>query len=760
MKLKKLAAGILAAIVAMTSVIVTPVVANAADEMVDITSAISAGISPAELEAYQSLTVTYSPSLASACGHGHSTETYCPWAAVAFVGKNVTSTENDFTDNEGNPTNVSYWYQPTSAASCGSNQDAASCTATIAVSTILDSFANDANWLDRYTLNSVGCTGWSCSVTKVEATPVDENGPTEPYVYAYDGSPLTLTVQAANWTESGLAAQLNHNLYPDGFTSGTTTYGDLTAAYTGITVSDWALQNVPNGLDASGFATSVILQYNENYSGWASTDGTSVNFLSLSIPDDAPIMNIIFQINYNLPVGTTYKEGDTIVINGAAEPEAEQYWLSVFDYNYGVVSLYDSEDNELEVELDPNSEYHYHITEGEAIMAVFESDEWEIVSVELIVNDEVIETFTEPEFVFEMPSADAELHYNCKVIPVPVEYIRIVEDSITLNVGDEVEIEYYVGNEDHTDTIVWTSSAPSVAAPKSEDSNVVVAYAPGKATITASSTYSDAEDSIEIIVVIDAPEISSATAGNGQVGLTWGAVEGASSYRVMVWDGTKWTGYSTAETSYTVTGLTNGKKYAFAVKAYSNGAYTDVSDIVYATPYNAEEIVPTGVKAGAGDAKVQVKWNAVAGASSYRVMVWDGTKWTGYNTAETSYMVRNLTNNKMYAFAVKAYVNGAFGDVSTILYAVPHNDASKIPAGVTAAGGNESVTVEWDTVYGASYYRVMVWDGTSWTGESTTSTTLTVDGLTNGKKYAFAVKTRINGAWTDISTIVYATPNA
>ena len=39
-----------------------------------------------------------------------------------------------------------------------------------------------------------------------------------------------------------------------------------------------------------------------------------------------------------------------------------------------------------------------------------------------------------------------------------------------------------------------------------------------------------------------------------------------------------------------VTGLTNGVKYGFAVKAYVNGAWTNITsaDIVYATPTAAK----------------------------------------------------------------------------------------------------------------------------------------------------------------------------
>ena len=69
--------------------------------------------------------------------------------------------------------------------------------------------------------------------------------------------------------------------------------------------------------------------------------------------------------------------------------------------------------------------------------------------------------------------------------------------------------------------------------------------------------------------------------------LNWTTVSGATNYAVYTYLNGKWSvaGYRTANGMY-VTGLTNGVKYGFAVKAYVNGAWTSISssDIVYATP--------------------------------------------------------------------------------------------------------------------------------------------------------------------------------
>ncbi|MBQ7783604.1 MAG: hypothetical protein IJ368_06510, partial [Oscillospiraceae bacterium] len=85
------------------------------------------------------------------------------------------------------------------------------------------------------------------------------------------------------------------------------------------------------------------------------------------------------------------------------------------------------------------------------------------------------------------------------------------------------------------------------------------------------------------------PTITKAIAGNGRVALNWTAVSGAEKYAIYTYVNGKYTCVGSRASTVTgmyVTGLTNGTKYGFLVRAYINGAWTSftTADIVYATP--------------------------------------------------------------------------------------------------------------------------------------------------------------------------------
>ena len=66
----------------------------------------------------------------------------------------------------------------------------------------------------------------------------------------------------------------------------------------------------------------------------------------------------------------------------------------------------------------------------------------------------------------------------------------------------------------------------------------------------------------------DKPVITSAEAGDRSVKLTWSGVDSAERYGVYYYIGGKWSfaGHTT-ELTYEVSGLANGSRYGFAVKA-------------------------------------------------------------------------------------------------------------------------------------------------------------------------------------------------
>ena len=180
------------------------------------------------------------------------------------------------------------------------------------------------------------------------------------------------------------------------------------------------------------------------------------------------------------------------------------------------------------------------------------------------------------------------------------------------------------------------------------------------------------------------PKITKAQGQDGKVALNWTAVNGATNYAVYSYLNGKWSvaGYRTATGMY-VTGLTNGTKYGFAVKAYVNGAWTGItsSDIVYATPVGSGAVKPVITKAQGQDGRVALNWTAVDGATNYAVYTYLNGKWSvaGYRTATGMY-VTGLTNGTRYGFAVKAYVNGAWTSItsSDIVYAAPTAAKSEI----------------------------------------------------------------------------------
>ena len=266
---------------------------------------------------------------------------------------------------------------------------------------------------------------------------------------------------------------------------------------------------------------------------------------------------------------------------------------------------------------------------------------------------------------------------------------------------------------------------------------------------------------------IPKPAITSAKAQDGSVSLSWSTVSGASQYAVYYITGGKWyNAGTTTATAMTVSGLTNGTKYGFAVKAYVSGKWSAITtaDIVYATP-EAAVTKPVITKAQGQDGRVALNWTSVNGATNYAVYTYLNGKWSvaGYRTANGMY-VTGLTNGVKYGFAVKAYVNGSWSGVTSadIVYATPVG-ASVKPVITKAQGQDGRVALNWTSVNGATNYAVYTYLNGKWSlAGYRTANGMYVTGLTNGVKYGFAVKAYVNGAWTNIvsSDIVYATPTA
>ncbi len=96
---------------------------------------------------------------------------------------------------------------------------------------------------------------------------------------------------------------------------------------------------------------------------------------------------------------------------------------------------------------------------------------------------------------------------------------------------------------------------------------------------------------------LPAPTTLSATGGDGQAALSWGAVAGATGYNIYV-DGQKVNNAPVTGTSYTATGLMNGQSYTFEVAAIdTGGGEGNKSAAAQATPYAQADPTQNSIQA-------------------------------------------------------------------------------------------------------------------------------------------------------------------
>ena len=271
--------------------------------------------------------------------------------------------------------------------------------------------------------------------------------------------------------------------------------------------------------------------------------------------------------------------------------------------------------------------------------------------------------------------------------------------------------------------------------------------------------------------------------GNAQVALSWSAPSSTGGNAVTDYvvqyssDGTTWTTFTdsvSSTASCTVTGLTNGTAYTFrvaAVNAGGAGSYSVVSAAV--TPFTTPD-APTVVAGVAGNTQVVVSWTAPANNGGSAIIQYQvsyapqGTDsygtWSTATATQSSgatFTVTGLTNGTSYKFKVAATNAAGDGSYSTSSSAVTAYTTPGAPTAVTGTAGEGEVALSWSspasnggnsiTDYIIQYSSS---NGASWTTFSdgtSTSTSETVTGLTNGTSYIFRIAA-VNAAGTGVNS--------
>ena len=258
------------------------------------------------------------------------------------------------------------------------------------------------------------------------------------------------------------------------------------------------------------------------------------------------------------------------------------------------------------------------------------------------------------------------------------------------------------------------------------------------------------------------------SATSGKPVLTWNAVPGATSYKVYRATSKSGT-YSllgtVTTTSYTNTGAKEGTTYYYKVKA-ANGAgesaYSNVvSGKVVVTPKPAAPVVKIGNSSTSG--KPMLTWNAVSGATSYKVYratSQNGTYSLLGTVTTTSYTNTGAKEGTTYYYKVKA-VNGADESAySNIVSGQAKVQAQKPSAPVVKIGNSASSgkpQLTWNAVSGATSYKV--YRATSQNGTysllgTVTTTSYTNTGAKAGTTYWYKVKAVNSAGESAYSNIV------
>ena len=201
------------------------------------------------------------------------------------------------------------------------------------------------------------------------------------------------------------------------------------------------------------------------------------------------------------------------------------------------------------------------------------------------------------------------------------------------------------------------------------------------------------------------------SATSGKPMLTWNAVYGATSYRIYR-STSRGSGYSllgtTTATSYTNTGAKAGTTYYYRVKACNDAGLSPYSNVVSGkvksvTPKPAAPVVKLGNSATSG--KPMLTWNAVSGATSYKVYratSQNGTYSLLGTVTATSYTNTGAKAGVTYYYKVKAVNSAGESTYSNVVSG--RATVTTLTMGHSASSGKPQLT--WKAVSGAASYRV------------------------------------------------------
>ncbi|MBI3005412.1 MAG: T9SS type A sorting domain-containing protein [Ignavibacteriales bacterium] len=279
------------------------------------------------------------------------------------------------------------------------------------------------------------------------------------------------------------------------------------------------------------------------------------------------------------------------------------------------------------------------------------------------------------------------------------------------------------------------------------------------------------------ITIVGPPDLLSPTDGSVHqpisLSLTWNASSGATSYRVQVSTDTSFASIVVDNSNVTTTSsdvgpLANNTSYFWRVNATNADGTSDWSSVwSFTTMLAAPQLAAPPDSSIDQETTLTLSWNAVSGASSYRLQVSTSSSFSSLavndsGLTEISRQVGPLSNETAYFWRVSAENTDGISDWSTVwgFTTVP------LPPVVTTllspADGSTlqptTLTLSWDASSGAISYRLQVSTSSSFTStivddSTVTSTSSEVGPLLNATTYHWRVNATNSGGTSDWSSV-------
>ena len=230
------------------------------------------------------------------------------------------------------------------------------------------------------------------------------------------------------------------------------------------------------------------------------------------------------------------------------------------------------------------------------------------------------------------------------------------------------------------------------------------AYASGKKHKECKNCHANIGEEIIPQLAPDTPVLSSVTVMQTSIVVKWDAVGGATSYvvyRKLV--GGKWEILGTTTSlRYTDKSVVSGKSYHYTVKA---------RNVAGLSGYKASAAVkffaaPANIAAANATSTIKVTWDAVKGASVYRVYrkLVGETSWTYIgNSKTTSFVDKKVTAADNYVYTVRAGDGKVYGSYYKDAATIVRLDVPTLSKPVSSKDG---ITVKINQVEGAKGYDI------------------------------------------------------